>query len=125
MTRYEEIEKYGLAAKGRKELLAHLDGKKLSSLQSIYAKCYDCTGYYADGKVDCVMPKCPHYSFMPYNPNRTKKKSNLTDEQKKAVGERLRNAVIRSSDKPLQGKSNTTNKRRRVARVKGERHGTD
>lgn len=33
---------------------------------AILAKCHDCTGYYADGKVDCEVVKCPLYTYMPY-----------------------------------------------------------
>jgi len=64
--RIREIETYGMKARGRKELLVHLTGKPLQRGQAIPAKCYDCTGYYADGKVDCHMPMCPLYGYMPY-----------------------------------------------------------
>ncbi|MDO9228369.1 MAG: hypothetical protein Q7U03_02270 [Syntrophales bacterium] len=61
-----EIEAHGLAAKGRKELIRHLEGKPLQRGQAIMGKCYDCMGYYSDGKLDCLIPACPLYSFMPY-----------------------------------------------------------
>ena len=53
-------------AKGSKELKAYQNGKKLSSKQSILAKCCDCMGNYADGKEDCKMTDCPLYPYMPY-----------------------------------------------------------
>lgn len=64
--RIMEIHKYGLKAIGRKEICAHLTGKHLTRGEAILAKCYDCCGYYLDGKVDCQIPACPLYSFMPY-----------------------------------------------------------
>ena len=62
----EAIKKYGVRAKGRKELFAHVRGKKLPRGAAIFAKCFDCMGYYADGKVDCHIPNCPLYNYMPY-----------------------------------------------------------
>jgi Zn-finger protein len=32
----------------------------------IMAKCYDCTGFYKDGREDCNTPTCPLYPLMPY-----------------------------------------------------------
>ena len=53
-------------ARGCKELKAHQLGKKLSLKQAILAKCADCLCNYADGKIDCKIPECPLYPFMPY-----------------------------------------------------------
>ena len=64
--RYENVEKYGISAKGRRELLKHLDGGKLSFNGAIIAKCYECMGYYVDGKQDCLIPTCPLYLFFCY-----------------------------------------------------------
>ncbi len=62
----KEIEKHGMKARGRKELIRHLQGKPLQRGQAITAKCYDCMGYFSDGKVDCLLPACPLHAFMPY-----------------------------------------------------------
>ena len=62
----KSINKLGLAAKGRTEILKHLNGKKMNSTQMLRAKCYSCMGYYADGKMDCQNPECPLYPKMPY-----------------------------------------------------------
>ncbi len=59
-------ESLGIAAKGRNELLAHRECRKLTRNQAIRGKCYDCCGGYADGKADCEIPRCPLYPFMPY-----------------------------------------------------------
>jgi hypothetical protein len=64
--RISEIAAHGLAAKGRQELIRHLEGRPLQRGQAIKAKCYDCMGYYTDGKVDCLTLVCPLYGFMPY-----------------------------------------------------------
>lgn len=83
--------------------------KKPSMKQAILSKCHDCMGHYADGKAnaDCRNQRCPLYFWMPYaglTPDRTwemfsPKKMGLqlktaavrtmTDEQRKAVAERL------------------------------------
>ena len=51
-----DIKRYGKTARGQKELLKHLSGQKLTFKQAVFAKCYDCAGFFADGKVDCNMP---------------------------------------------------------------------
>ena len=70
--RIESIRKHGKAARGQKELIGHLEGDRLTLKQAVNAHCYDCTGFFADGKVDCGMKRCSLYPFMPYNPNRPK-----------------------------------------------------
>ena len=63
-----------ISAKGKAELIKHRDGKKLSYKQAVLAKCNECCGFYADGKLDCQIPECPLYGFMPY-----RKKATETD----------------------------------------------
>jgi hypothetical protein len=71
--RIKNIRRYGKTARGQKELLKHLSGQKLTLKQAANAHCYDCAGYYADGKVACNMPHCSLFPFMPYNANREKR----------------------------------------------------
>lgn len=52
--------------KGQKELIKHLEGKRLTGRQAMLAKCYECMGGYADGAYDCRIPDCPNYPKMPY-----------------------------------------------------------
>lgn len=52
--------------KGRKELIAHLEGNRLSASQASLAKCFECMCGYADGAQDCRIPDCPNYPRMPY-----------------------------------------------------------
>lgn len=57
---------FGIKARGGKELKAHREGKRLTQRQAIYAKCFDCMGGYTDGKMDCLIPSCSLYQWMPY-----------------------------------------------------------
>lgn len=66
----DEIKKYGMAARGKQELIRHLNGEGLTRGQAILAKCYDCMGYYADGKKDCKVQRCPLYPFSHYRESR-------------------------------------------------------
>lgn len=93
-----------------------MTAKKPSMKQAILAKCHDCMGHYADGKVECWNQRCSLYFWMPYaslNPDREwelyspKKmglqlKSNIartmTDEQKKACADRFALARQKKSD---------------------------
>lgn len=54
------------SATGKKELLKHLKNQKLVKEEAIWAKCYECMGYYADGRKDCKIYNCPLYTWMPY-----------------------------------------------------------
>ena len=60
-----EVKAEGKKAVGGKELIKYLEGESLTPRQIIIAKCYDCMGYYIDGRVDCECPLCPCYPFMP------------------------------------------------------------
>jgi hypothetical protein len=70
-----DINRYGKTALGKKELLKYLGGGRLTPKQAIMAKCFDCLGYYADGRQDCRIAKCSLYPFMPYNENSAKRKT--------------------------------------------------
>jgi hypothetical protein len=87
-----EIKRHGKTAKGKKELIKHLEGGRLTLRQAVNAYCYSCLGYYADGKQDCKMPHCSLNPFMPYNKNREKrtaKKSTPGDHMEKMRTARL------------------------------------
>ena len=60
------IKKHGITAQGRRELIKHLEGGKNHRSAALKAKCYDCCGYYGDGKVDCGIPECPLHPYMPF-----------------------------------------------------------
>jgi hypothetical protein len=90
--RIKNIRKYGKTARGQKEILKHLSGERLTLKQAVLARCYDCAGFYADGKVDCKMPHCSLHPFMAYNENRvtrTIKKTMPGDHMEKMRAARL------------------------------------
>jgi len=71
--RIKNIQQHGKTARGKNELLKHLSEQRLTFKQAIYARCYDCMGFYSDGKHDCNMPHCSLHPFMAYNKNRVKR----------------------------------------------------
>ena len=63
----DDIEKNGISGKGKSEMLKHLNGERLTQRQMIISKCYDCMGFYSDGRgADCEIPTCSLYPLMPY-----------------------------------------------------------
>jgi len=70
-----EIKKHGKTARGKKELIKHLEGGRLTLRQAVNARCYDCMGYYGDGKQDCNMSRCPLHPVMAYNKNKASRKN--------------------------------------------------
>lgn len=68
-------------AAGAAEYRSLLAGEELTATESIKAMCYLCTGFYADGRVDCKggvegsATPCPLYGRMPYRNEVEKQKS--------------------------------------------------
>jgi len=81
------IENEGLTAQGKRELIKHLSGEQISLRQSVKAKCYDCMGYYTDGKKDCGIKTCPLYPWMAFKEGGIQKKRNrvLSEEHIKKL----------------------------------------
>ena len=83
------VEKTG-GFRGGAEMKEHLkaaeEGKdsKLSRKEAMEAKCFDCLGWYDDGRQDCLMPKCPMYRYMPYRDKKPEPlhKKTISEEQK-------------------------------------------
>ena len=71
----------GKSSRGKREFLAHLNDQHLTTKQSVYAKCYECSGYYIDSVKSCDDTDCPLFPYHPYNPNRYKRPA--TEAQKK------------------------------------------
>ena len=65
--RIDWIKQHGKRAKGKKELIKHLEGGKLTYKQAVQGKCFECMGCCIDGLLDCEIPDCPLYPFMPHN----------------------------------------------------------
>ena len=73
MTRAEiikQVKKLGVEAQGRRELVKFLEGKKISRKEAMIAFCYECQGYYKDGRISCENTDCPMYPYMPYSKNK-------------------------------------------------------
>ena len=76
------IKKHGKTAKGKNEYLSYMEhGTKLSHKQAILANCYQCLGFYMDGKNDCEIPDCPFYPYMPYRKGVEKVKRARSERQ--------------------------------------------
>ena len=54
------------ASKGKTNLVKNWKVERLTQRQAILAKCADCLCCHVDGRLDCKMPHCPLYPFMPY-----------------------------------------------------------
>ena len=63
--------------KGGADLKKYRDGKlkKLTYFRAIHAKCFDCMNNYQDGKIDCEIPNCSLYPYMPYKGKQLKEQS--------------------------------------------------
>lgn len=59
-----DVERNGINTRGKTEYLKYLRGGKLTRKEAMLARCYDCMGYFVDGRADCMTPSCPMYSFM-------------------------------------------------------------
>ena len=91
----ENIKEYGKSYQGYGDMIKYLNGEVLTLKQSVKAKCFDCMGFYADGKNDCKLTTCSLYPFMPFNekgPRRIKQRKAFTEEQKAALKERFAKA---------------------------------
>ncbi len=66
MDSVKDVKQFGKRAKGRTERIKHLQGKKLTRQQAIFAHCFDCTGGYADGNRDCEINTCSLYPYHAY-----------------------------------------------------------
>ena len=85
----DDIRKYGASAKGKKELIRYFARQPLTAKGSIHGKCYECMNGYSDGKVDCEIPDCPLYPFMPYRDGEKLVMRKMTGEQKTKVSKNL------------------------------------
>jgi hypothetical protein len=86
-TSIEWIEKHGITAKGKKEYVAFLRGKSLTLRQAMLANCYQCTGYFTDGKQDCEMESCTFRPYMPYKKGGAVKVRTMSEDTKNKMRE--------------------------------------
>jgi len=67
---------------GQRHMLAHAEGRTITLGQAVKAKCFECCGGYPDGRLDCRIPGCPIYPWMPY---RARIKSLAVEPHKEAI----------------------------------------
>lgn len=87
----EAINRHGTLVRGKKELLAYLSGKRLTPRQTVIAKCYECMGFFADGRADCSIPDCPCYAFMPFREGGKLPSTRIVSEKQRKAGRDLAN----------------------------------
>lgn len=65
------IDSYGPTFQGKREIIKLYKGEPISAREAIRAKCYDCMGFFQDGKGDCTSSDacslCPLYPFYPFS----------------------------------------------------------
>jgi len=83
-----DVEEYGLRTNGYIQLKSYLEGNKLSFLQSIKAKCYECNNGYVDGIRDCKIKNCPLYPFSPLS-SKPYEKIKVSEEFRQAKKEMM------------------------------------
>lgn len=86
-TSTEWIEKHGTTARGKKEYLAFLRGENLTMKQRVLANCFQCVGFYTDGKKDCEMEECTFHVYMPYRKSGVMKTKTMSEEMKTKLRE--------------------------------------
>ena len=94
----------------KKYLHRYQIGEKITIKQTLKAKCCECMGDFADGKVDCLIPECPIYPYQPYQKSvlRPKRCSKThTPEERKALGARLHRPKVESVAKNAYLKGNS------------------
>ena len=89
--RIKQVEEHGTMTAAKSLYLKYLRGEVLTPMQTIRCKCYDCMGFCADGKLDCKVPLCPIYAFMPYRDDKPKREKRVvTEEQKQSFLSRMK-----------------------------------
>jgi len=80
------------------------DDLKPTLKNALISHCWECCGFYMDGKIDCENPKCQFYPWMPYaqkesdlwwtkyNPKRVGKQL-LSEQEKRPVSEKAKQAL--------------------------------
>jgi len=55
-----------MSFKGQMDYEKVKEGKKVTYKGAVLAKCYECMGFFEDGKQDCLGKSCPLYQYYPY-----------------------------------------------------------
>lgn len=71
----EKSAKKGASSPNKKSFLKFINGKPIAWRDAGQAMCYECMGYFEDGKIDCYGYDCPLYPFYPYKNKKLKTQS--------------------------------------------------
>jgi hypothetical protein len=64
----KEVKKYGMGGVvGRQSIERYLSGETIHRKGAIFAKCYECFGYCADGRPTCEDESCALWPFSQFN----------------------------------------------------------
>jgi len=66
LKKYRDAVKSGEIVPEKLSPLQRAERNPTSLKMAIIAKCYECSGEYADGRKDCGIKSCPLYRWMPY-----------------------------------------------------------
>lgn len=56
----------GLETPGKRYLVKHIKGERITLRQAVMAKCFECMCGFADGRQDCKITVCALYPWMPF-----------------------------------------------------------
>ena len=94
------IERIGKSNRGRKHLLAHLRGDRLTRQNAILAFCYECQGFSATGS-SCEKPECPLYPYSQHS-----EEANLVARERRNRDPSERNPIPVQFREPPDGSRN-------------------
>lgn len=75
---------------GKRELLEHLKGKRLTASQAIAAHCYECCGFFDQGRFDCKTATCSLYPFNPHREGGRVKRREVSEETRFKLAETMK-----------------------------------
>ena len=63
-----------------------IEAKKTSLKSAVRAMCWECMGYWNDGKNDCECFRCPLYNWMPYRSKENEPDFSWAEYSQKKIG---------------------------------------
>jgi hypothetical protein len=81
-----DIKKYGLTVRGRREYLKYLNKEKITLRQAVAAHCYDCQGFFADGRTPCPDELCPLWPWSQFRNKESVKTILITPSDSASFG---------------------------------------
>jgi hypothetical protein len=72
--------------KGKNQYSDFKRGLRLTYKQAVLAHCYQCMGFFEDGKQDCCGYSCPLYQFYPYKGKNAQQGGQNSTTSGRAIG---------------------------------------